>query len=182
MSEKRLSTPYPSGRTSIKAAYEEVKRSGALTAEKLARLYNIPVDDVLVAMFFDAAMAFKMTVKRRGHQGSSGERDTFGTGPGACWIAKSRYAIGILVEGRFSLSGAFCRYLDVQRRRWIAPSVSTLDLTVALARTSPARSPKRQNPKRELWLPGSSDIREILRADRARGRFDNNAPTCRCCS
>ena len=61
-----------------KAAYEEVKNSGALTAEKLARLYNIPVDDVLVAMFFDAAMAFKMTVKRRGHQGSSGERDTFG--------------------------------------------------------------------------------------------------------
>ena len=46
-----------------KAAYEEVKTSGALTAEKLARLYNIPVEDVLVAMFFDAAMAFKMTVK-----------------------------------------------------------------------------------------------------------------------
>ena len=61
-----------------KAAYEEVKQSGALTPEKLARLYNIPQDDILVAMFFDAAMAFKMTVKRRGHQGSSGERDTFG--------------------------------------------------------------------------------------------------------
>jgi len=60
------------------AAYEEVKMSGALTAEKLARLYNIPVEDVLVAMFFDAAMAFKMTVKRRWQQGSSGERDTFG--------------------------------------------------------------------------------------------------------
>ena len=49
-----------------KAAYEEVKKSGALTPEKLARLYNIPLDDILVAMFFDAAMAFKMTVKRRG--------------------------------------------------------------------------------------------------------------------
>lgn len=61
-----------------RAAYEEVKASGALTAEKLARLYNIPVEDVLVAMFFDAALAFKMTVRRRGHQGSSGERDTFG--------------------------------------------------------------------------------------------------------
>ena len=32
-----------------KSAYEEVKASGALTAEKLARLYNIPVDDILVA-------------------------------------------------------------------------------------------------------------------------------------
>ena len=61
-----------------KTAYEEVKASGQLTAEKLARLYNIPPEDVLVAMFFDSAMAFKMTVKRRWAQGSSGERDTFG--------------------------------------------------------------------------------------------------------
>jgi len=45
---------------------------------KLAGLYNIPLDDILVAMFFDPAMAFKMTVKRRWQQGSSGERDTFG--------------------------------------------------------------------------------------------------------
>ena len=54
-----------------KSAYEEVKASGALTAEKLARLYGIPVEDILVAMFFDPAMAFKMTVRRRwgaGHQ------------------------------------------------------------------------------------------------------------------
>ena len=41
------------------------RQSGALTAEKLAALYNIPLDDILVAMFFDPAMAFKMTVKRR---------------------------------------------------------------------------------------------------------------------
>src|SRR5262249_23677155 len=61
-----------------KPAYDEVKKSGQLTAEKLAKLYNIPQADILVAMFFDAAMAFKMTVKRRGQQGSSGERDTFG--------------------------------------------------------------------------------------------------------
>ena len=61
-----------------KPAYEEVKKSGELTAEKLAKLYNIPVDDILVAMFFDPAMAFKMTVKRRWQQGSSNERDTFG--------------------------------------------------------------------------------------------------------
>ena len=47
-------------------------------SEKLAKLYNIPQDDILIAMFFDAAMAFKMTVRRRWQQGSSGERDTFG--------------------------------------------------------------------------------------------------------
>lgn len=61
-----------------KAAYEEVKASGELTAEKLARLYRIPVEDILVSMFFDPAMAFKMTIKRRWGQGTSGERDTFG--------------------------------------------------------------------------------------------------------
>ena len=62
-----------------KAAYEEVKRSGALTRREAGPALQHPaVDDILVAMFFDAAMAFKMTVKRRGHQGSSGERDTFG--------------------------------------------------------------------------------------------------------
>ena len=61
-----------------KSAYEEVKASGALTAEKLARLYGIPVEDILVSMFFDPAMAFKMTVRRRWGQGTSGERDTFG--------------------------------------------------------------------------------------------------------
>ena len=61
-----------------KAAYEEVKASGELVRDKLAKLYNIPAEDILVAMFFDAAMAFKMTIKRRQEQGSSGERDTFG--------------------------------------------------------------------------------------------------------
>ena len=61
-----------------KSAYEEVKASGALTAEKLARLYGMPVEDILVAMFFDPAMAFKMTVRRRWAQCTSGERDTFG--------------------------------------------------------------------------------------------------------
>jgi hypothetical protein len=61
-----------------KSAYEEVKASGQLTADKLARLYGIAREDILVAMFFDPAMAFKMTVRRRWDQGSSGERDTFG--------------------------------------------------------------------------------------------------------
>lgn len=61
-----------------KPAYEEVKKSGQLTPENLAMLFNIPQDDILIAMFFDPAMAFKMTVKRRWQQGSTGERDTFG--------------------------------------------------------------------------------------------------------
>ena len=47
-----------------KAAYEEVKASGALTAEKLARLYNIPLDDVLDAFqIVKKGEAIKVTVE-----------------------------------------------------------------------------------------------------------------------
>ena len=59
--------------------YRHVKESGALDQAKVARLYNVPPGDVIVCMFFDPAMAFKMTLRRTGPaQGSVGERDTFG--------------------------------------------------------------------------------------------------------
>ncbi len=60
------------------AIYEKVKASGALTVEKLCRLYNVEADQVVTFMFFDPAKAFKMTLKRSWAQGSVGERDTFG--------------------------------------------------------------------------------------------------------
>ncbi len=60
------------------AAYRRVKTSGALDQAKMERLYNVPSADVVVCMFFDPAMAFKMTLRRRWAQGSVGERDTFG--------------------------------------------------------------------------------------------------------
>ncbi len=59
-------------------AYQRVKSSGALDQTKLERLYNLPSADVVVCMFFDPAMAFKLTVRRPWAQGSVGERDTFG--------------------------------------------------------------------------------------------------------
>ncbi len=59
-------------------AYQRVKSSGALDQANLERLYNVPSADVIVCMFFDPAMAFKMTLRRRWAQGSVGERDTFG--------------------------------------------------------------------------------------------------------
>lgn len=60
------------------AAYRRVKASGVLDQAKMEHLYNVPSADVVVYMFFDPAMAFKMTLRRRWAQGSVGERDTFG--------------------------------------------------------------------------------------------------------
>ena len=58
--------------------YRRVKQSGALDQAKMARLYNVPPEDILACMFFDPAMAFKLTLRRPWAQGSIGERDTFG--------------------------------------------------------------------------------------------------------
>ena len=58
--------------------YQRVKSSGALDQAKLVRLYNIAAEDVIVCMFFDPAMAWKLTLRRAWAQGSVGERDTFG--------------------------------------------------------------------------------------------------------
>ena len=58
--------------------YQQVKGSGALEQHKLERLFGVPAADVIVCMFFDPAMAFKLTLRRRWPQGSVGERDTFG--------------------------------------------------------------------------------------------------------
>jgi len=58
--------------------YQRVKRSDALTPEKMALLYGVTDEDLLVCMFFDPAMAFKLTLRRSWGQGTVGERDTFG--------------------------------------------------------------------------------------------------------
>ena len=60
------------------AHYERVKRSGALEAAGLARLFGVSGQDVIVCMFFDPARAFKLTLRRNWAQGSVAERDTFG--------------------------------------------------------------------------------------------------------
>ncbi len=60
------------------ATYQRVKESGALEQAKMALLYNVPAEDIIACMFFDPAMAFKLTLRRAWAQGSVGERDTFG--------------------------------------------------------------------------------------------------------
>lgn len=58
------------------ATYEKVKDTGLLTKDTVARLYQIPVQDVIVSLFFPQAMAYKTTIKRSVPSGGFGETDT----------------------------------------------------------------------------------------------------------
>lgn len=60
------------------ATYRRVKAQDILNSRCIASLYQVPPEDVLVCMYFDQALAFKATLRRRWPQGSVGERDTFG--------------------------------------------------------------------------------------------------------
>ncbi|MBX5445692.1 DUF4387 domain-containing protein [Sphaerobacter sp.] len=59
--------------------YEAAKRSEALTPQRIAELYRIPVEDVVSFVAFDPAQAIKFTIRRRRPAGSPGEPDTFGS-------------------------------------------------------------------------------------------------------
>ncbi|MGE0153197.1 MAG: DUF4387 domain-containing protein [Reyranellaceae bacterium] len=61
-----------------RSVYEAVKASGCLTAESIAAVYRIPKSHVLVAEFFDPALAFKATTVRPVSSGSPAELDTYG--------------------------------------------------------------------------------------------------------
>jgi hypothetical protein len=58
-------------------AYERVKRSGALTAERFAGIYGVPVNDV-DAFECDQALAFKFSIPRPRVQGDFGDGDLHG--------------------------------------------------------------------------------------------------------
>ncbi|KAK9247041.1 CAIB/BAIF family enzyme, partial [Lipomyces tetrasporus] len=47
-----------------KAVYDQIKKSGILQPQLIARLYNLPVEDIIYCNFFDQAMAFKATIPR----------------------------------------------------------------------------------------------------------------------
>jgi hypothetical protein len=61
-----------------RAAYDRAKASHALTRNAIEELYQLRLDDIIVLMFFEPALAWKCTFKRPWPQGSIGERDTFG--------------------------------------------------------------------------------------------------------
>ncbi len=60
------------------AAYRAARSAGVLDRAAIARLYRIPEERVLVAEFFEPALAFKATIVRPGSSGTVGETDTYG--------------------------------------------------------------------------------------------------------
>ena len=62
---------------STASAYEQVKRSGVLTAERFAEIYGVAVDHV-DAFECDQALAFKFSIPRPRPQGDFGDGDMHG--------------------------------------------------------------------------------------------------------
>ena len=58
--------------------YECVKASGVITAARIAEAYRIRVDEVLVCRPYDAAVAFKITIKRPVGSGDIEDCDVYG--------------------------------------------------------------------------------------------------------
>lgn len=61
-----------------KSKYEKVKKSGVLTKEKIAGLYNIPETSSISLVFFDQALGIKITFNRDISSGTMGDRDVYG--------------------------------------------------------------------------------------------------------
>ncbi len=58
--------------------YERVKEANSINASVIADLYGVPETDILTAIYFDPALAFKATMKRKKPCGEFGETDIYG--------------------------------------------------------------------------------------------------------
>ncbi|MCT4564287.1 MAG: DUF4387 domain-containing protein [Maledivibacter sp.] len=61
-----------------KSKYEKVKKSGVLTKERIASLYNILETNSISLVFFDQALGIKITFNRDISSGTIGDRDVYG--------------------------------------------------------------------------------------------------------
>ena len=61
-----------------RAAYERVKKSGALTRQTMASLYKIPLERISDFVEYEPAFAIKFTIYRLRPSGSAGDGDIFG--------------------------------------------------------------------------------------------------------
>ena len=59
-------------------SYELVKSSAVVTRERVAELYNVPLEKVTGVHFWDAAFALKVTLVRDHAAGSPGDSDCYG--------------------------------------------------------------------------------------------------------
>jgi len=55
--------------------YEKVKKSGIVTKEQIARLYRVPLDDILSIHHFDEGRCIKINIRRPVSSGDIGDTD-----------------------------------------------------------------------------------------------------------
>ena len=58
--------------------YERVKNSGAITPERIAALYRIPVENITDFAMYDPGLGIKITFLREIASGTVGDRDVYG--------------------------------------------------------------------------------------------------------
>ena len=58
--------------------FDKLKAADVINAQVIARLYKIPVEDVLSIVYFPNALAIKATIVRPLASGNMGERDVYG--------------------------------------------------------------------------------------------------------
>lgn len=58
--------------------FDKIKEANVINAEAIARLYKIPVTDVIGIVYFPNALAIKATIVRPLASGNMGERDVYG--------------------------------------------------------------------------------------------------------
>lgn len=59
--------------------YNYLKENHLFTKEDVAELYDIPIDDITVFVYFDPAKAIKFTLNRPRANGDPGESDVYGS-------------------------------------------------------------------------------------------------------
>ena len=62
-----------------RAAYERVRRSGALSRDAICRIFGVTPERITDHVEFDPALAIKFTIRRTQPSGSPGDGDIFGS-------------------------------------------------------------------------------------------------------
>lgn len=58
--------------------YDLFRKEHVITPAKVARMYHLPVSDVLKVIYFEPSLAVKMTIRRRIPSGAPGDSDIYG--------------------------------------------------------------------------------------------------------
>ncbi len=58
--------------------FDLARRCGTIDRPLIARLYNVPVDDVSNVVYFEPSYALKITLRRRVVSGAPGDSDIYG--------------------------------------------------------------------------------------------------------